>query len=325
MKSTSQGDVELAHEVGEEEDGALEDADEQQLLALVVARDLLAQLADPPLEVVGLDEDLADSVRGCGSRGRRGERAGSAPSSACHARPRPEPRRRDRAARRPRARGCRRGGPGRAGRGRPRVLGEAAHDQPRERAREGGERRDRDRVAAGERGVDDARRARRPRRAAARRCGPRSPPPPGGSAAAPRPARRGSGCARSRRDSFEGSSRHSSPRARQYAAVSSRVMPSSGRMTRPSRARHPEQRPPPRRRGEPVEDRLGLVGRRVAGRRCRPPSRSAAAYRTSRAHAWRFPLAGPLRAARPPAAPRAARTARGRTPRPRRPPAAARS
>ena len=38
MKSTSHGHVDLAHEVGEEEHGALEHADEQQVPALVVAR-----------------------------------------------------------------------------------------------------------------------------------------------------------------------------------------------------------------------------------------------------------------------------------------------
>ena len=36
MKSTSHGHVEVAHQVGEEEDRALQDADEQQVPALVV-------------------------------------------------------------------------------------------------------------------------------------------------------------------------------------------------------------------------------------------------------------------------------------------------
>ena len=54
------GHVDVAHQVGEEEDGALQHADQQQVLALVVARDLRAQLAHAVLEVVGLDEDLAD-------------------------------------------------------------------------------------------------------------------------------------------------------------------------------------------------------------------------------------------------------------------------
>src|SRR5215207_4224037 len=52
--------VDVAHEVGKEEDRPLEHADQQQIALLVVARDLGAQLADPVLELVALDEDLAD-------------------------------------------------------------------------------------------------------------------------------------------------------------------------------------------------------------------------------------------------------------------------
>ena len=50
----------MAHQVGQEEHCSLEHADEQKVAAFVVARDLLTELADPVLEVVGLDEDLAD-------------------------------------------------------------------------------------------------------------------------------------------------------------------------------------------------------------------------------------------------------------------------
>ena len=60
MKSTSQGSVDRAHQVGEEEDGALQHADEQRVAARVVARDLRAQLADAVLQIVRLDQDLAD-------------------------------------------------------------------------------------------------------------------------------------------------------------------------------------------------------------------------------------------------------------------------
>ena len=57
-------DVEVARiRSDEEEHRALEHADQQQVLARVVARDLRRQLADPVLEVVGLDEDLADCSR----------------------------------------------------------------------------------------------------------------------------------------------------------------------------------------------------------------------------------------------------------------------
>src|SRR5262245_7802447 len=50
------------HQVGHEEDRALEHADEQKLLAGVVGRDLGAQLADPRLERVLVDEDLPDRL-----------------------------------------------------------------------------------------------------------------------------------------------------------------------------------------------------------------------------------------------------------------------
>ena len=39
-------DVDRAHEVGDEEDGALEDADEQEVALAVVRRDLGAELGD---------------------------------------------------------------------------------------------------------------------------------------------------------------------------------------------------------------------------------------------------------------------------------------
>ena len=52
--------VEVPHEVGQEEDGALEDADQEQVTTLVVARDLRRHLLDAVLELVGLNEDLPD-------------------------------------------------------------------------------------------------------------------------------------------------------------------------------------------------------------------------------------------------------------------------
>ena len=54
------GDVDVAHQVGEEEEGALEHADQQQVLARVVAGDLFRHRPDAVLQVVRLDEDLAD-------------------------------------------------------------------------------------------------------------------------------------------------------------------------------------------------------------------------------------------------------------------------
>ena len=47
MKSISHGHGELAHQVGHEEHGALEHADQQQVAALVVGRDLGSELGDP--------------------------------------------------------------------------------------------------------------------------------------------------------------------------------------------------------------------------------------------------------------------------------------
>ena len=60
MKSISQGTVEVAHQVGEEEHGALQHADHEQVAALVVPADLLAQLGDAPLQVLAGDQGLAD-------------------------------------------------------------------------------------------------------------------------------------------------------------------------------------------------------------------------------------------------------------------------
>src|SRR4029079_5575036 len=51
---------ELAHEVRDEEDRALEDAHEQQVASLVVGRDLGAELIDAGAQDVLVDQDLAD-------------------------------------------------------------------------------------------------------------------------------------------------------------------------------------------------------------------------------------------------------------------------
>ena len=86
---------------------------------------------------------------------------------------------------------------------------------------------------------------------------------------------------------FEESTRNASPRSRQYASVSSRQSGSSGRTTPSSRRGLIPLRSAARR--EPVEDRLDLVGGRVAGR-AQPVGALAVADR---------------RAARPRSAPRA--------------------
>ena len=53
-------DRDRAHQVGHEEDRALEHADEQQLAAGVVGGDLRAELADARLQALLVDQDLAD-------------------------------------------------------------------------------------------------------------------------------------------------------------------------------------------------------------------------------------------------------------------------
>jgi hypothetical protein len=54
----------MAHQVGQEEDRALQDADENQLAARVVVGDLARELLDAVREVVGLDQDLTDGWHG---------------------------------------------------------------------------------------------------------------------------------------------------------------------------------------------------------------------------------------------------------------------
>jgi hypothetical protein len=54
-----------AGEVADEGDARLERADEQRLLAGIVARELGAQLADAGADLVGVQEDLADALVSC--------------------------------------------------------------------------------------------------------------------------------------------------------------------------------------------------------------------------------------------------------------------
>ena len=124
------------------------------------------------------------------------------------------------------------------------------------------------------------RRAPRPRRAGARRCA-------AGCASAAGCTARSSGeqpwrtrpRAKRAASSLELSSRQRSPRARQWAAVCSRVTASSGRTSRPSRGAIPSSARRPGRGGEAVENGLDLVGGGVAGRdqRAAPASSGARA------------------------------------------------
>jgi hypothetical protein len=54
-----------AREVGEEDEARLQQGDEQQVAALVVARDVGAQLLDAAAQLVRAEEDLADALVRC--------------------------------------------------------------------------------------------------------------------------------------------------------------------------------------------------------------------------------------------------------------------
>ena len=75
-------DVEMAHQVGQEQEGALEDPDQEQVLALVVAGDVLRHRPDAVLQVVRLDEDLADLFAHGAAESRRQASRTRARSSA---------------------------------------------------------------------------------------------------------------------------------------------------------------------------------------------------------------------------------------------------
>jgi hypothetical protein len=55
------GDRDGAREVGQEDEARLEQRDEQQIAAGVVARDVRAELGDAGVELRGREEDLANS------------------------------------------------------------------------------------------------------------------------------------------------------------------------------------------------------------------------------------------------------------------------
>jgi hypothetical protein len=58
-------DRDRAREVGEEDEARLQQRDEQQVSALVVARDVGAQLLDAAAQLVRTEEDLADALVRC--------------------------------------------------------------------------------------------------------------------------------------------------------------------------------------------------------------------------------------------------------------------
>ena len=303
MKSTSQGMSICAHEVGEEEDGALQHADEQQVAALVVARDLPRRASRTRCSSSSGWTRISPIWGSRMRRGRLGVERGSggvrATRSDAVARPRRGRRRRGRAAPSSRARGRRRARGG--------ARAQAAGRRPRpgaaatSRAERGRQRRE---VVAArswsrprERRVDHLVEhrgllAQQLARCAGRCLGAR-------------------GCDRPQR-------RHRAPRARARARRSVRVggvlAPRAGRAprtsargllardappaaaARASRASrlHPQQRAAPGRGREPVEDRLDLVG---GGVRRRPAARRVAGEpRAGARSARRAPRPGRCRA-----------------------------
>jgi hypothetical protein len=58
-------DRDRAREVGEEDEARLQQRDQQQVAALVVARDVGAQLLDAAAQLVRTEEDLADALVRC--------------------------------------------------------------------------------------------------------------------------------------------------------------------------------------------------------------------------------------------------------------------
>jgi hypothetical protein len=54
--------AEPLREVADERDARLQRPDEERLVALVVAGELRGELADPPADLVGVEEDFADAL-----------------------------------------------------------------------------------------------------------------------------------------------------------------------------------------------------------------------------------------------------------------------
>ena len=232
MKSTSHGIVELAHQVREEEHRALQHADQQQVLARVVAGDLRRQLAHPArrgprrgrgsrrsrrrrLTAIQFSRGFAPVGRGGTARRALGVRPNrSTPSRDARPDAVREVERRRPCSPSAAISSARRAAPGA---GRPAALvGQPLHDQPAQRRRQRAQPRELDLRAARPGPRRRARRAPPPRRAGSRRaparcaCGRRVD-----RLAAPAPAVRGSGRARRRRSRWSRRRASARPRARQ--------------------------------------------------------------------------------------------------------------
>ena len=264
MKSISHGHGQPPHQVGHEEDGALEHAEQEQVAAGVVGGDLVAELGDARLQRVLVDEDRPTPRS---SSVWRHERVTLTPSALDDARDRdhlvaahderPAPRARSAGSWRRRTRpgpsccgpraGRRDASRARAGPAASDSIVQSPHSHVARRARPG-----RARARAARTRAPPARR-RRGRRASSRPCAASSSASagadarqlvgepeqvlgarPGGAARAAAGSRRGSG-----RASCPGSSSRRGTRAarpRQYASVSSPQTASSGRTTPSARA-----------------------------------------------------------------------------------------
>jgi hypothetical protein len=55
------GDRDRAREVGQEDEARLQQRDEQQVAALVLAGDVRAELVDPGVQLLGREKDLTDA------------------------------------------------------------------------------------------------------------------------------------------------------------------------------------------------------------------------------------------------------------------------
>ena len=84
MKSTRGGNGELAHQVGDEQRGALEHTDQVELLVGIVARDLGAEPRDLTLDGGVVEQHVAEAVDGARHHAKRAARRNSrdSPTSA---------------------------------------------------------------------------------------------------------------------------------------------------------------------------------------------------------------------------------------------------
>ena len=280
MKSTSHGTSSCAHQVREEEDRALQHAHQHEVAPVVVAGDLCRQLAHPALELLAPGQGSPRSRRRrctlsqCMRHGSgRAPRTRPGPAALAEASKRRPPRSQTARSPDPTCSCPRPVSAATLRRRRPRPApGRCAASASRwttsrdERRRQLAQARERDLAAPSS---TSSTRASRTAASSRRRSASASTfaPPPGWTSRRAgtrswrtRAARVGGGIVGRVLAPGQAPLRGSRP------PVCSRVNPSSGRITPPLARAHPQQRSPARRGGQPVEDRLDLVGRGVPGR-----------------------------------------------------------